>query len=202
MITRYISAAGTGTLTTFGLLYVMTVLMDSQPGVMSEAGPRFAVDWRTVLKPEEPTPPPQPRIERNTILNPPAPPARPHAAGNSLIVARVLNVPPQAPGTSVPPTLQMVDGPIVNIVRVSPVYPAIAERQGLEGYVIVQFDVLADGQVANASVVESSNRVFERSAIQAAQRFRFKPRVVDGAPQVTTGLQNLFRFEMEGQVRD
>ena len=91
------------------------------------------------------------------------------------------------------------DGPLVSLIRVTPNYPGRAELDGLEGYAIVQFDVLADGSVANVSVVESSDRVFERPAIEAAKRFRFKPRVAEGVPQMTTGLRNLFRFEMNNQ---
>ena len=82
-------------------------------------------------------------------------------------------------------------------VRVQPVYPVRAQTQGLEGHVLVQFDVMADGTVTNITVIESSHKVFERSAIEAAGRFRFKARVVDGVPQASYGLRNLFTFEME-----
>jgi hypothetical protein len=37
--------------------------------------------------------------------------------------------------------------------------------------------------------------LFEKAALNAVYRFRFKPRVVDGVPQLSAGLQNLFRFE-------
>jgi len=83
------------------------------------------------------------------------------------------------------------------MIKVQPSYPARAAQSGLEGYVIVQFDVRADGTVENAVVLESSNQVFERSALKAASRFRFKPRVVDGVALSTRGVRNLFRFEME-----
>ena len=91
----------------------------------------------------------------------------------------------------------MSDGPLVALVRVEPTYPARPRAQGLEGFVIVQFDVLADGTVSNVSIVESSSRLFEAAAARAAMRFRFKPRVVDGVALTTSGIQNLFRFEME-----
>lgn len=89
------------------------------------------------------------------------------------------------------------DGPLVTIVRVSPTYPTSMSTRGIEGWVTVQFDVLPDGSVGNVTVIESSNRSFERSAIQAAGRFRFKARVVDGVPQMSTGLQYRFRFELD-----
>ena len=90
------------------------------------------------------------------------------------------------------------DGPLMAIVRVRPVYPPIAEQRGLEGYVIVRFDVLPSGAVSNVSVVESSSSLFERAAITAAKGFRFKAQVVDGEPQMSTGVQYQFRFTMPG----
>jgi len=93
--------------------------------------------------------------------------------------------------------LIMHDGPLVALVRVSPTYPVRAQHAGLEGWVLVQFDVLANGTVTNVTVVESSDRIFESAARKAAARFRFKPRVVDGIPQMTSGAQNIFRFHME-----
>jgi protein TonB len=91
----------------------------------------------------------------------------------------------------------MQDGPLVPLVRVSPTYPARAQQAGLEGWVLVQFDVLATGTVANIRVVESSAAVFENSARKAAARFRYKPRIIDGVAIETAGVQNLFRFHME-----
>ena len=88
------------------------------------------------------------------------------------------------------------DGPLMTIVRVQPTYPPPAASRGLEGFVVVEFEVLADGTVGHVSVVQSSSRVFERAAIQAAKRFRFKARVVDGVPLATSGVRYRFRFEM------
>ena len=67
----------------------------------------------------------------------------------------------------------------------------------LEGWVVVEFDVSGSGTVENVRVIESSHRVFERAAVRAAERFRYRPRVVDGVPQPTRGVRNRFRFEME-----
>ena len=61
----------------------------------------------------------------------------------------------------------------------------------------VRFDVNADGTVSNVTVMDSSSHVFERAAIKAARKFRFKARVVDGVPQPSYGLQNRFVFKME-----
>lgn len=88
------------------------------------------------------------------------------------------------------------DGPLMTIVRVQPTYPPPAASRGLEGFVVVELEVLADGTVGHVSVVQSSSRVFERAAIEAAKRFRFKARAVDGVPLTTSGVRYRFRFEM------
>jgi len=202
MMTRYFSAIGTGSLMTFSLLYVMQMLIGIQPGVVTDPGPRFPVDWIILKEEKKPPPPPQPVIDWKTITEAPLPPSRTTDGMTLLPVTQGLPVPPLPPGTTVPKGMPMVDGPLVSLVRVEPVYPINAERRGLEGYVIVQFDVLADGYVANVSIVESSHRMFENASIRAAQRFRFKPRVVDGIPLASTGIQNLFRFEMDAAMTD
>lgn len=202
MITRYFSAIGTGGLMTFSLLYVMQMLIGIQPGVVTDPGPRFPVDWLILKEEKKPPPPPQPTFDRESMTEAPLPPSRVMEGMTQLPVTRGLPVPPTVPGAPVPKGMPMVDGPLVSLVRVEPVYPVNAERRGLEGYVIVQFDVLADGYVANVSIVESSNRMFENASIRAVQRFRFKPRVVDGIPLVSTGIQNLFRFEMDAAKTD
>lgn len=73
--------------------------------------------------------------------------------------------PTRAPGT-LPPVLS----------QAQPRYPSLAQRRGVEGSVEVQFTVLADGSVTNVSVVRSEpSSIFDREAINAMQRWRFKP---------------------------
>ena len=62
---------------------------------------------------------------------------------------------------------------------------------------LVQYDVTTEGQVVNVVVLESSDRIFEKAAITAAYRFKYKPKTVDGIPYESKGLRNLFRFLME-----
>jgi TonB family protein len=64
------------------------------------------------------------------------------------------------------------------------------------GWVDVCFDVMTSGQVTNIQVTGSSHGIFEKSALQAAQKFRFRAPVVDGVPQVATNVNYRFRFEM------
>ena len=115
--------------------------------------------------------------------------------GNTIAVPRHPVIP--RPGTTLLHNPLAQDGPLVAIVRVQPTYPIGPAQKGLEGWVTVQFDVLPDGSVTNVEVLESSSRVFERAAVQAASRFRYKAQVLNGEPQLTTGIRYRFRFEMD-----
>lgn len=88
-------------------------------------------------------------------------------------------------------------GPALALVTVAPVYPARAAARGLEGYVIVQFTITALGTVADVIVTDSSNALFERYAIDAAYKFKYKPRVIDGEPVESRGMLNKFTFVLE-----
>lgn len=197
MYSNLATAVSSSALVTFGLLYVMNALIAHQPGVMPSARDTRPAIFTRVPKPEDP-----PAIRDATrpqdFADLPLPPVnRAFDPGDAITGIRLPeNGPPpvhEYSGTG----LLVTDGPLVVLVRAHPVYPATALRAELEGWVIVAFDVLADGSVADVRVIDSSDPRFEDAARDAARKFRFKPRVVDGIPQVTAGVQNIFRFQME-----
>lgn len=76
-----------------------------------------------------------------------------------------------------------VDGDVIPIVRIDPQWPREALLDGISGYVILEFTIEADGSVSDAVVIESEpRRLFDRNAIRAIYKWKFKPRVVDGRP--------------------
>lgn len=196
MIARYASAATSGTLMTFILLYVMQLLITLQPGAISEAIPPIPTDWISVKIHDTPVQPDRPEITREDLTKTVETPERPldPTGPDSVRVPR--GMPGKPPVVTGIDFSGPVDGALVNMFRVSPNYPTRALALGIEGYVIVQFDVDATGQVINVEVIESSDSVFEKESIRAAERFRYKPRVVDGVALVTRGLQNMFTFKL------
>ena len=61
------------------------------------------------------------------------------------------------------------------------VYPPAARASGVEGRVVVRYDVTAEGTVANAVVVESEPPgVFDAAALDAVRSWRFRPMVDRG----------------------
>ncbi|MBL4612397.1 MAG: energy transducer TonB [Emcibacter sp.] len=89
------------------------------------------------------------------------------------------------------------DGDYLPIVKVAPIYPRRAQERGLSGYVIVEFTVTKFGTVADAKVIETTNSVFNRAAVKAAMKFKYKPKVVDGEPIDVAGVLHKITFEME-----
>ena len=87
------------------------------------------------------------------------------------------------------------------IVKVAPIYPDRAVQEKIEGHVLLEFVVTETGGVRDAVVVDSTPRgVFDRAALDAVGKFKYKPKVVDGKPVTIPGVRNLFSFELEDEA--
>ena len=92
------------------------------------------------------------------------------------------------------------DGEYLPIVKVAPVYPRRALQRGIEGFVIVEFTVTTAGTVRDPIVIEANPAgIFEQAAMDAALKFKYKPRVVNGVASEVGGVQNRITFQMEGK---
>jgi protein TonB len=64
-----------------------------------------------------------------------------------------------------------------------PAYPPVAFRNGLEGWVEVDFTVTEQGTVRDVEVVSAEpDGVFDAAAVAAVAAWRYQPRVVNGQP--------------------
>lgn len=197
MFANFATAITSSTAVTLALLYVMNLLIGIQPQVLAEPRDRMDLVWIHAPDPEEPPDTIKNKLDRKTF-EPTVPPTTEVPSNQESTIGFRLprSGPPPIRNYTGPESL-VQDGPLVALVRPHPAYPARALQSGLEGWVVVRFDVLANGTVANIQVVESSNPMFENSARRAAKRFRFKARVIEGVAQVTTGVENIFRYRME-----
>ena len=196
MIIRYLSSAGIGIMVTTALLWSMNTLIDMGETVETPVVKHYFPDWIRVVEDTQ--------IE--SVIEPPdrvpepaaVPEQRPLDPGGERISVgiRTLPVTPAGPTfrTGLPGN---IDSGLINIINAQPDYPMAAAQKGLEGYVIVQFDVTELGTVENARVVESSSSIFNKAAIKAAYRSKYKPKTVDCVSYGTKGLRKLFRFEMK-----
>lgn len=88
------------------------------------------------------------------------------------------------------------DSEYLPIVRVLPIYPRRAEIQGLEGWVVLEFTVNETGATQDIRVLESSNRMFEKAAVRSVEKYKYRPRVVNGRPVKVTGIKHKVTFEI------
>jgi protein TonB len=200
MIGRYAFSVVIGTIVTLSLLFVMHLLIVT--GKQALTKPRDRANLEFV------------RIKRNEALNlddftpekPPKPPEMPPETPPQ----DMDNVDPDAPTINVaPPTvdanteiggpggMNIAEGDYLPIVRVAPVYPARALSRGLEGYVDMAFTVTTTGTVKDPVVVFSTSSLFERAAIRAVLKFKYKPRVVDGVPVEVPNVKTRITFKIE-----
>jgi len=84
------------------------------------------------------------------------------------------------------------EGDVIPIVRIEPQFPREALIEGISGYVLVEFTIEPDGTVSDPNVLESEpRRMFDRNAIRAIYKWKFKPRIVDGKPVARRATQRL-----------
>jgi protein TonB len=89
------------------------------------------------------------------------------------------------------------DGEYLPIVKIAPVYPMTARRRQIEGHVIVEYTVTKTGSVRDVRIIEAEPpNIFDHVSIEAALKFKYKPRIVDGEPIEVYGVRNIFRYRL------
>jgi periplasmic protein TonB len=90
-----------------------------------------------------------------------------------------------------------LDDPLTTLVRTPPIYPMMAKRRGIEGWVKVRFLVTESGGVDKIGILEAKpERIFDRAVEQCVKSWRFKPGTVDGQP-VKAWAETTVRFELQ-----
>lgn len=202
-VNRYLLAIGLAVAMTIALLWGMQTLIAGGNEALSEAPKGNVLDFirlkkeETVAKKErKPQKPPKPQT-------PPPPMQQPQMSNtnpNVNAVSTSFSADIQADtGLTGGLSLGSSDGEYLPIVKVAPIYPRRAQSRGIEGYVIVEFTVSKTGAVIDPVVVEANpESIFDRAALDAAVKFKYKPRVVDGEPMEVAGVQNKISFEIDG----
>lgn len=87
------------------------------------------------------------------------------------------------------------------IVRVNPKYPIDAARNGLEGWVVLAFDINAIGEVTNIKIVDSEpKRVFDKAAKQALKKWKYRAKSQDGKAIAQHNFTVQLDFKMSQQT--
>ena len=102
-----------------------------------------------------------------------------------------------AGGGGGPNGMDIAEGDSLPIVTVAAVYPAQALARGMEGYVDVSFTVTTTGTVRNPVVIQSTSSLFDRAAIQAVLKFKYKPGDVEGVPVEIPNVKARITFSIQ-----
>jgi len=123
--------------------------------------------------PPPPPPPPPPASSTDQTLPPPPPPPPPPPAQRYSVPDDDFTKDAYAPNTPglTPPKVQHI---------VQPKYTSEAMRLKIQGQVVVQIIVEADGAVSNARIIEGLAPDLDQQALLAVKQWRFDAGTVDG----------------------
>ena len=77
-------------------------------------------------------------------------------------------------------------------------YPRRAQRLGVEGFVVLAFDVNEQGELIDLRVTESKPRlVFDKAATQYIKKFKFEPASLDGSAVYASDITMRMPFRLE-----
>ena len=86
------------------------------------------------------------------------------------------------------------------VIKSRPVfkYPRRAQRLGVEGFVVLAFDVNEQGELIDLRVTESKPRlVFDKAATQYIKKFKFEPPSLDGSAVYASDITMRMPFRLE-----
>ncbi len=190
-----------GLVVTAGLFWFMQYLIATADRGLNEDKSGHLIDFvrlkrdesieRRQLKPKKPpppeAPPPQPPTPQLDNLNP-------NAEKIAISAAPVETDIEMSGGFS----LGVGEGDYLPIVKVAPIYPQRALSRSVEGFCVVQYTVTKNGTIREPFVVEDqcTSSLFHKASVQAAMKFKYKPRVLDGQAVEVPGVQNKFTYEI------
>jgi protein TonB len=200
-IARYAASVVVGAVVTMGVLFTMQTLIATANRQLNDGGARHFVDFVRAQRPETVE---RKERKRERPQTPDAPPPdAPQPRVDAYTAADgAINLAPPALSNEVRLAglgLEAGDGEYMPIVKIAPVYPWNAQAEGIQGTCLVEYTVTVTGTVKDVRVVEGNPaKVFDQASMEAAMKFKYKPRVVNGEPIEVHGVRNLFRYTLDG----
>ena len=197
---RFVVPGLLGCVAMFGLFWLLYALIAGTTGVAGNSEILPTVDFLRLAKnfeietrerkppemPDRPEAPPEVPVQTVQIQGP---------ANNNISINMSLENTTQVRANF---GLSSNDGEYLPIVKVAPMYPARAQSQGIEGWVLLSFTVTESGTVTNPQVLEAQPPgVFDEAAKKAVLKFKYKPRVESGRAVAVPNVQHVIRFELD-----
>jgi periplasmic protein TonB len=200
---RFAVSAVIGLAVALALFFVMDTLISRRQSPDREPSSGGLVDFIRI-KPDEVT-----RLKQRVQPKAPPPPKQPPLPPQARVAERsapqplALNI--EMPQITVPVSTgngpyvgqwsagdPAAEGDVIPIVRINPQWPREALLDGVEGWVLVEFTILGDGSVTDPVVRESEPaHLFDREAMRAILKWKFKPRIVDGVAVSRRAVQRI-----------
>ncbi|BFL86172.1 energy transducer TonB [Shewanella baltica] len=186
-------------LITLGLFVFMAQLINNPQPVTGQASDAPQINIlmaeRTPIPPKEKTKPeppkPIPARERVSV---------PGETSESLTFTPETFM-PEMPTQTTLYTQSAMTAEALPVVQVSPRYPIDAAQSGKEGYVVVGFDITADGTVSNVRVLDANpKRVFDKAALSAVQNWKYKPKFDAGKAVAQLNQQVQLDFKLDQKI--
>ena len=199
MLSRYFISFNFAALITFGLFYAMQMLISQGDIVLEEKYIRPNIDIGKI----RPIDPPKTRERAPVIKKIVEIPVIPkfndkNNKGTGLAATEPkFNIVPDIKLPKGQRGLNFTDSIFIVLVKPNPQYPVSMSEKGIEGYVRVKYTVTALGNTEDVLAVESSHRGFERNAVKAVEKFKFKPQIEDGKAIAVMNVYNIIEFKLE-----
>ena len=197
-ITRIAAAGFLSIFTTFGILWVMQILIATGEGAITSKYEGRFVDFVRIKKDEsldtknaKPKKPPEPEEP------PPEPEQQMDDIDTSMDTVSIGSVDANMDVAAGIGGFNAGEGEYLPIVKVAPIYTNRALSRGIEGYCIIEFVVTRNGTTANGKVIECTSSLFAKASLKASSKFKYKPRVINGTPIDVPGVQHKITFELE-----
>ena len=201
-ITRLVIGLILGLAITLSLFWLMQFLIATADRTLNEDSAGSLVDFVRVkrdetvkqrqLKPKKPPPPDAPPPQ------PPTPQLESLNANAEKIAISEVPVETDIEMTGGGFSLGVGEGDYLPIVKVAPIYPNRALTRGIEGYCVVEYTVTRQGTVKDPVIVQDqcTSSLFHSASLNAALKFKYKPRIMDGEAVEVPGVQNKFTYEI------
>ena len=201
MSLRFPFAVALACLVTFGLFWAMQALI-GVTGELREGRPAPKIDFVRLRRDTAPEEKKREPPKREKPDQPPPPPDISMSKANldpgAGLGAMVPVIDPSEALSGGIAAGGGTDRDVVPLVRIEPDYPMRARQRGIEGWVVLQFTISAAGTVKDPVVVSAHpGTIFNRSALQAVRKWKYNPKIQDGAAVERPGQKVTLEFTME-----
>ncbi len=154
-----------------------------QPDLLSNSD----VKLKVIEKKPKPKPKPKPKAAPVKVVT------KAPTIASPVTSVKPVKVIPKKPVKVAPPKMSnKVNANVKATYKVAPKYPKKAAKRRQQGWVKVQFIITVAGKVKSPFVVASKpNGVFDKAALKAIRRWKFKPKIVNGQRVAQRAVQTI-----------